>query len=136
MAAPPDSGDTAYLYTERQGDVVLAVPPSEVTDETLEAFLCELIARQTEPGPYAVVFDLTHAGRPSAKQRSRMSQHLQEQRGTIQRQVRGMAMVAPSAITRGVITAVFWLSPPPVEHRVFDGRDEAFHWARSLLSRT
>ncbi len=40
----------------------------------------------------------------------------------------GYAFVTPSAITRGVLTATFWLAPPGYPTQVFKDSTEAFQW--------
>jgi len=120
-------------YTERDGNVVLAAPPSEVTDESLEAFLSELQTNLDGNRPYALVVDMTHSGQPSAKQRRKIGDHMTRNRERVRRIVRGIAIVTPSTLKRGIITAVFWLSPPPTQHRMFDNPHAAKRWAQGLF---
>ena len=120
---------SATPYTERRGDVVIASPPSEVTAASLDAFLGELQSNLDSGREYALVVDMTHTGSLSAKDRRRVSEHITANRERVRRTVRGIAIVTPSAVKRGIITAVFWLSPPPTEHRIFDNVNDAIRWA-------
>lgn len=40
----------------------------------------------------------------------------------------GNAYVEPSAIGRGVLTAVYWVSPPPYPYKIFSTHAEATTW--------
>lgn len=126
--------DTAVTrYTERRGDVVIATPPSEVTEASVDAFLEELQTNLDSERPYVLLVDMTHTGNLTVKQRRRVSQHIAGNKDRVRRIVRGIAVVTPSALKRGIITAVFWLSPPPTEHRTFENVDDAMAWARSMI---
>ncbi|MEN9581926.1 MAG: hypothetical protein RJA70_4935, partial [Pseudomonadota bacterium] len=46
----------------------------------------------------------------------------------------GSALVVPSAIARGIVTAVFWMTPPKFPHQAFAHRADALEWARNQLS--
>jgi hypothetical protein len=121
-------------YTHKDGELVIVTPPVPVSDHAVERLLAELVSHLQRGEPYALVFDLTRAEMPSALQRKRLSQHMVTHQKDIQRQVRGMALVANSVALRGIATAVFWVSPPPFEWRVFDALDAARSWARSRCS--
>ncbi len=47
----------------------------------------------------------------------------------------GTASVTPSSILRGILTAIFWISPPPTPAEFFATRDEAFLHAIGTLER-
>jgi hypothetical protein len=93
--------------------------------------LAELVGHLERGQSYALVFDMTNTETPSAMQRRKLSEHMLTHQDRIQRCVRCLAVVAPSPIQRGITTAVFWLSPPPIEWRIFDLLDEATKWAQS-----
>lgn len=40
----------------------------------------------------------------------------------------GIAAIAPSAIMRGIVTAVLWVFRPPIPHDVFANREAAMTW--------
>ncbi len=42
-------------------------------------------------------------------------------------------IVKPSPLYRGMVTAVYWLSPPVYPYRVFSERSEAVEWARASV---
>lgn len=116
------------------GDVVTVKPPRELTDEAVSTVLWTLEARLAEGSPYAIVFDMSEAGTPNAIQRQMLATHMRKNKASIGRAVRAIAMVAPSALVRGVLTAIFWLEAPPVSHQVFATAAEATAWARAACA--
>jgi hypothetical protein len=117
-------------YTRREEHVVIAVPPSPITDQQLERLLAELVGHLRKREPYALVFDLSAAPAPTAVQRRMLGDHMRTHDGAIRDYVRGLAVVTPATWMRGLITAVFWLAPPPVEYRFCDDVAAALTWAR------
>lgn len=118
-------------YTQREGEVVLVKPPVPPSDQEVDRMILELVRHLEREQPYALIFDLTGVMMPSPIQRKKLSQHVRTQEDAIRRNVRGIALVAPSALTRGIATAVFWVAPPPTEWRVFDLLAEATRWAKT-----
>ena len=49
----------------------------------------------------------------------------------IRRCVHALGVVVPSPTVRGVLTAIFWIEPPPVPHKIFGTTGEATTWARA-----
>ena len=47
----------------------------------------------------------------------------------------GTASVTPSSILRGIMTAIFWISPPPTPAVFFATRGEAYLYALDVLER-
>ena len=118
-------------YTRLELNVVTVVPPSPITDQSLERLLAELAGHLRKKQPYALVFDLSAAPAPTAVQRRMLSEHMRLNDGAIREYVRGLAVVTPATWVRGLITAVFWLAPPPIEYRFCDDVAAAMTWARA-----
>lgn len=121
-------------YTRREENVVIAVPPTPITDQHLERLLSELVGHLRKKEPYALVFDLTAAPAPTAVQRRMLSDHMRTHDLAIREYVRGLAVVTPATWVRGLITAVFWLAPPPMEYRFCDDVPAALSWARARVA--
>lgn len=47
--------------------------------------------------------------------------------------VRACGIVAPNALTRGLVTAVFWVAPPVYPYRLFEHPEPALAWVRGEL---
>jgi hypothetical protein len=119
---------TAYLRDE--GPIVTVTPPPELTDEALASILKGLEDCLARGSPYVLIFDLSQAGIPSPVQRATLAAHIRKNKPRSARWVWAMAMVAPSPVVRGMLTAILWLEPLPVTHQVFATLSEARSWAR------
>lgn len=119
---------TPYLRDE--GPIVTVTPPPELTDEALASILQGLEACLARGSPYVLIFDLSQSGVPTAVQRATLAAHIRKNKSRSQRWVRGIAVVAPSPIVRGMLTAIFWLEPLGVTHEVLSTVAEARNWAR------
>ena len=74
--------------------------------ESLEACLAR-------GSPYVLIFDLSHSGLPNPVQRATLAAHIRKNKPRSAAWVRGIAVIAPSPLVRGVLTAIFWLEPLP-----------------------
>lgn len=80
-----------------------------------------------------VVLDGREAGRTPAKQRRMQAQWLDEQRETLREFSLGTAFVINSSVTRGILTAIFWVSPLETPHTIVATYEEAEDWAFERL---
>ncbi|MCC6216410.1 MAG: hypothetical protein IT376_16230 [Polyangiaceae bacterium] len=95
--------------------------------ESWFACLDELLRRAT--GANVVVLDLTGA-RPDAGRRRRVFDWAVANRKAYLERIRAAAIVAPSPLLRGVLTAARWFLPMTIRHEIFDHVDPALAWAR------
>jgi hypothetical protein len=70
----------------------------------------------------------------SARQRRRLAQHLEAYEWVDVRWNAGSALVIPSPIVRGFVTAVFWLKSPKFPNATFAERGPALSWCRAKLA--
>jgi hypothetical protein len=108
------------------------VPAAKLSEEEIDHCLHELDDQLDRRSPYVLLFDLTHSATPNALQRQKLANHVRVNTPKIRRWVRGVGVVLSSPLTRGIVTALFWVAPPPVPHRIFATRAEADAWAESL----
>jgi hypothetical protein len=120
-----------YVDTSRFPLVWVEVP-KEITDSEIGEVLSDLRRLLDGSLPYALVFDLSGSGAINASQRKALGDHMDENREAITKRVKGLGIVANSVVARGIVTAVFWVSPPPVAHKVFASCAEAVAWAKAL----
>jgi hypothetical protein len=81
----------------------------------------------------AIVFDASRAASPNAMRRSKQAAWLKSHRDLIQKYSCGSAFVIASAIVRGGLTAILWVSPIPGAHTVVGTLAEAETWATDRL---
>jgi hypothetical protein len=110
--------------------------PRSATDIELAAMIAE-IERITKAmqWPYGWVADLSDLMQATARQRSMCAESDKCLASRDERYCAGSAVYCRGALTRGVLTAVHWLSPPAYPFRVFSSFPEAESWARQQLIR-
>jgi hypothetical protein len=121
-------------FVRDQDSFFWVTPPRELTDGIVREITDALSARLRRGEPYAAIFDLSDAGVPTAVQRQMLATHMRSNGDLIAKWVRALAVVAPSPVVRGVATAIFWIEPPRVPHRVLATPREAETWARGLVA--
>jgi hypothetical protein len=120
-----------------ESPLLRATYPVGATSDEVAAFLRvleELVLEQH--GPYGWVHDF---GRSlDAVQRDIRRQFAISQRKIAdhdRKYCAGVALYVPNPVVRGVITAVYWLSPPAYPYRFFSNLAEATVWARARLQK-
>lgn len=109
--------------------------PRSASDEELKEMLdaVERLVFSME-SPYAWLADLGGLMGASASQRRLFSLHEDRTKEHDRKFNAGAALLSRSAITAGIITAVFWLSKPSYPTKVFSDVREAERWARTQLN--
>jgi hypothetical protein len=118
---------------ERKGGIVWAVPGALATDAEVDRVLADLETELKRGTPYVLLFDLTRSAIPNALQRQKLAAHVRDNTALIRRWILGVGAICPHPLARGMVTAIFWVAPPPVPHRLFATRKEALEWAGSLV---
>lgn len=127
------SSQDLVSYLQRNRGVVWLTPPLTLGPGVIEELLTELETQLRSGVRYVLIFDLTHAAIPNAMQRQKLAAHVRDNEQDIRRSVRSVGVVHTSPLVRGIVTAIFWVSPPPVPYRFFTTREEAASWAESLV---
>lgn len=83
--------------------------------------------------PVAWVVDLSAIREASASQRKIFAEHLARFEAHDIAYNCGSALVVPSAVLRGLVTAVFWVKPPKFPNQLFEKREDALAWATRQL---
>jgi len=108
--------------------------PSEATDEELAAFVRAREEWATRAHyPVAWVVELSNLTKANAKQRRVFAEHLKRFEHHDVQWNGGSALVVPSGWLRGLVTAVFWISPPKFANQAFARRTDALEWAQLQL---
>lgn len=99
------------------------------TDQEFAAYLARMSEMLEKRQKTVVVMDGRMAGRTPASQRKLQSRWLE----TLRRYSLGTAFVIDSGLVRGVLTAIFWVSPLDTPHTVVATYEEAEAWAFAQL---
>jgi len=79
------------------------------------------------------VIDLSSITQAPATQRRIFGEHLKRFEPHNVRWNAGSGLVVPNAWLRGLVTAVFWISPPKFPNKLFSEAGDAEVWARARL---
>ena len=109
--------------------------PADATDEELAACIRarEKWAAQVRY-PFAWVIDLSNVTKAPATQRKTLGEHLKSLEAFSERWNAGSALITRSSWLRGLVTAVFWISPPKYPTELFSEPEQAVRWARKQLA--
>lgn len=103
---------------------------------TTEAFAhLESLLKQTSPGERLFLFtDLSRVKEaPPASQRKLSADFIERNEALQRRASVGGCVVVASAIMRGVLTAIFWMRPPPTPMKIVGTREEGILYGLDLL---
>jgi len=108
--------------------------PAEASNDELEAFV-RVREEWAERAHYPVawVVQLSNLTKANALQRRIFADHLKRFEAHDVQWNGGSALIVPSGWLRGLVTAVFWLSPPKFPHQAFARRTDALEWAQLQL---
>ena len=112
-----------------------AIFPSTATDEEVVA-CCDARERWAKVArhPCAWVVDLRELLRVPPHQRKLFADHLKRFEAHDVAYNQGSAIVVPNTLVRGIMTAVFWLSPPRFPNQAFASVGAAKQWASQRLA--
>ncbi|MCA9649865.1 MAG: hypothetical protein H6712_00530 [Myxococcales bacterium] len=86
--------------------------------------------------PFAIVYDATKIGSVDALVRKAYAQFMLENEADFRRLCVGCGFVITSALVRGALTAVLWVTGAmPMPHKVFASREDAEGYARTQLAK-
>jgi hypothetical protein len=110
------------------------VLPSEATDEELAEMLAEVERiTMTIESPLGWVTDVSNILKVTARQRKMYAQSDARLKAWDAQWCTGTAIICTGAFTRGIVTAVHWMTPPVYPFRIFGNRREGERWARRQL---
>jgi hypothetical protein len=140
MQDPAHKTSSTHIEIEHPWVVHKHVPiyewrfPAQTTDEELRAFTDAREEWATRAHyPVAWVVELSNLSNATATQRRIFAEHLKRFEAHDVQWNGGSALIVPSGWLRGLVTAVFWLSPPKFPHQAFAKRSDALQWAQLQL---
>ena len=110
------------------------VLPAECTDEELAKMLqdVERITKAID-SPIGWVTDVSNILHATPRQRRMYAESDARLRDLDRKWCSGTAVVCSSPVTRGIVTAVHWVTPPVYPYKIFSSRREGERWARQQL---
>lgn len=115
--------------------VVISWPAEELEDDAIEEFIAASEARLARRELHLSLHDGIRAIGLTSKQRKRLAEHTRAMEPMLRDYMVAAAIVSPSAIVHGVVTAINWLAPPVFPQKVFSEAAEAEAWLGRQLER-
>ncbi len=115
----------------------MLVFPETFTVEELNAYFEALRRHQsTYSGSIAWVVDVTQlrARSVDAKKRRMFADYESAVEALHRKHCAGVAVVMKNQLQRGLVTAVYWMTPPAYRWATFVDRGDAITWARKSLT--
>lgn len=108
----------------------------ELSIPELDAHFAEVISiTLSAPTRVGFVMDMSNSIRAPAMHRNRAAEGLKRVYASVGDRVAGVAHVIPQRIVRGMLTATYWLAPPPFPTEVVATIPEGMAWVRTRLQR-
>lgn len=128
--------DLRAIIDESYEPLIVTVMPARFTDAEITAFLARHEALLARGRRYCTITDLSQiAGLPEATTRRRIADWQQKVESTMRKWTVGTAIVAPSNLLRGAMTALNWLSPPPYPQEIVADRAAAITALEGIYAR-
>jgi hypothetical protein len=114
--------------------------PDRATDAEVAGALDYLVEILRLTPPETKTFSLSDISLvtepPPPNQRRMIAGFIANNETLLRRTIAGGAIVAPSPLVRGAVTAIYWVRPSPVPTTVFATREEALAQGIQVLERT
>lgn len=104
------------------------------TDAQFDSYLEKLTRITVRPQARALIYDASNSGPTPASHRKKMADWMKKYDAHVRAGTVGTAFVLPSAITRGVLTAILWVQPMACPHLVVATLVEAKSWCNERLA--
>jgi hypothetical protein len=119
---------------ESRFPLVVVTFEGQLADHEFDRYLLTMSRVLQRRAKNAIVFDARRAAAPTAMQRSKQAAWLKSNRAAIQQYSCGSVFVIASAVIRGGLTAILWISPIPGAHTVVSTLAEGEAWALGRLA--
>ena len=118
------------------GSVHATYMDARVDDASYGRYL-EALTRDIVTAPlgerHGILYETPDPGTSTAERRRKLAQILTTHHEKLARVTAGYVLATPSALARGLLTAVFWIAPPPYDHHVVATTYEGFAWLATRL---
>jgi hypothetical protein len=122
-----------WIDASRAPLYIVTYPETPSDQEVLEGHRAiEEIYRSTDRH-VAWVVDARKVRKATPVQRRMVAEHEERTKQLAKKYNAGLALVITSRLVRGMVTAVFWMSPPVYPYEIFDDMELAQQWALQRL---
>lgn len=122
------------LTIEKYWPVVIRSFDGDYPNEEIRRWLYDdcarILARQE---PHLVINDLQRGGTDSV-QRKLVAEWIRENSAMLNKYRIATGTIVSSTLVKGIVTAIFWITPPPYRHEVFANVGDAVDWANREIA--
>jgi hypothetical protein len=123
-----------YRFDMTKFPLVVLETVGDIPPDQLDTHFAEYRRILDRNQPYTLVYDATKIGKVDALLRKRYAEFMKTNERDFERLCLGCSFVITSAVVRGALTAVLWLTGSlPFPHKISSTREEAEAWAREQL---
>ena len=124
-------------YENVKAPIIIMHFPDRFGDEELDGALKAVqhwLLKEVD-APFSFIADMRRPLSITSKQRKMMADYEQSYVDIDRRFNAGQAVIVSNPITRGFITAIYWMSPPIYPTRIVGSMSEALHWLEPHFER-
>lgn len=121
------------VVDDSEWPVVRVVWPSSVDGPETERYLSRIRALMDRHEPHGYVHLLPDSGPPSAQVRKMIADYKNQNAAEARVYLKAYAFVVPSAMARGVLTAISWFAKSSYPEKNFDTEAPARAWVDAKL---
>ena len=103
------------------------------TEDQFDAYLSTMDEVVARTGKRVLIYDATECGMVAASLRRKQADWMKKHSARIRGNTAGIVFVLPSALLRGMLTAIFWIHPLDSQHSIVKTIDEAVVRAHEWL---
>lgn len=124
-----------YRFDTTKFPLVFLNMSGDISPQELDEHFGEYRGLLDRNTTYGLVYDASKIGKVDAVFRKRYAEFMKKNEADFQRLCAGVGFVITSAIVRGALTAVLWVTGSlPFPHKIFSTREEAEEWTRQQLA--
>ncbi len=122
-----------FAYNDLEWPLLIIKASGESSDRDLDRYIATLSEALSRCERHVVVVDASEGQNLKSTHRKRVAAWNQANEPALKKYRAGLVLVTESAVLRGLITAVYWLFPPPFPYRTADSIDDARSWGFKQL---
>jgi hypothetical protein len=122
-----------YDHDESQWPIVLCRPSGNSTDEDIVTYIAAHGAALRR-GPHVTIVDARGGQSMEAKHRRQITDWIKANAAELRLNRLGAAFVSDSVVVRGILTALYWVAPPPYPYQIFKTMNEALAWSHARMT--
>lgn len=103
------------------------------TDDDVERYNRRRLERLERRELHVQVIDARNADKMSSPHRRMCAEFNVRHRDSQTEHLAGVAFVTSSVAIKGILTAIYWITPPPYPYKVFGDLDAALAWAAARV---